>query len=62
MQAWVWVLEHPYAVVTDSDGSFELSDVPAGSYKLTIWHEALGEKTVDVTVQAGKATATDFSF
>ena len=62
MQAWIWVLEHPYAMVTDSDGSFELSDVPAGSYKLTVWHEALGEKTVDVTVTAGKATATDLSF
>jgi len=62
MQGWVWVLEHPYAVVTGSDGSFELSDVPAGSYKLTVWHEALGEKTVDVTVGAGKATATDLSF
>ena len=62
MQAWVWVLEHPYAVVTDSDGGFELSNVPAGSYKLTVWHESLGEKTVDVTVQAGKATATDLSF
>jgi len=62
MQAWIWVLEHPYAVVTDSDGSFELSDVPAGSYKLTVWHEALGEKTVDVTVEADKTTATDFSF
>jgi hypothetical protein len=34
----------------------------AVSYKLTIWHEALGEKTVDVTVQAGQATATDLSF
>jgi len=62
MQAWVWVLEHPYAVVTGSDGSFELGDVPAGSYKLTVWHEALGEKTVDVTVGAGKATTTDLSF
>lgn len=62
MQAWVWVLEHPYGVVTGSDGSFELTDVPAGSYKLTIWHEALGEKTVDVTVKAGKTTAIDHSF
>jgi hypothetical protein len=62
MQGWIWVVEHPYAVVTDSDGSFELSDVPAGSYKLTVWHEALGEKTVDVTVEAGKTTATDLSF
>jgi len=62
MQGWIWVLEHPYAVVTDSDGSFELSNVPAGSYKLTVWHEALGEKTVDVKVEAAKTTATDLSF
>jgi len=62
MQGWIWVLEHPYAVVTGSDGSFELNDVPVGSYKLTVWHEGLGEKTVEVTVGAGKATATDLSF
>ena len=62
MQGWVWVLENPYAMVTGSDGSFELTDVPAGSYKLTVWHEELGKKTVEVTVGAGKATATDLSF
>jgi hypothetical protein len=62
MQAWVWVTKNPYAVVTGDDGSFSLSDVPAGSYKLTIWHEELGEKTVDVTVEAGKAASVDFSF
>jgi hypothetical protein len=62
MQGWVWVLDHPYAVVTGDDGSFELSNVPAGSYKMRVWHEALGEKTVDVTVGAGAATSTDLSF
>lgn len=62
MQAYVWVLDHPYGVVTGSDGSFELTDVPAGSYKMTIWHEGLGEKIVDVTVEAGKATTIDHSF
>ena len=62
MQGWVWVLEHPYGAVTDSDGGFVLEDVPAGSYKLTIWHEALGEKTADVTVKAGKGATVDVSF
>jgi len=62
MQAWIWSIEHPYAMVTGSDGSFQLGDVPAGSYKMTVWHEALGEKTVDVTVKAGAATAIDLSF
>ena len=59
MFAYVWSVAHPYAMATGADGNFELTDVPAGSYKLTIWHEALGSKTVDVTVEAGKTTATN---
>ena len=62
MQGWLWVVENPYAVVTDASGGFALEDVPAGSYQLRIWHEALGEKTVDVTVKAGETAAVDASF
>ena len=62
MQGWLWVVENPYAVVTDASGGFALEDVPAGSYRLRIWHEALGEKTVDVTVEAGKTAAVNASF
>ncbi len=54
MLGYVWVLPHPYGAVTDDNGSFKLTDVPAGSYKLKVWHEALGEKVVDVEVEAGK--------
>lgn len=31
--------EHPYYVVTDNDGKFVLSEVPAGTYKIKMWHE-----------------------
>jgi len=62
MQAWVWVVDHPYAVVTSAGGGFALEDVPAGSYKLKVWHETLGEKTVDVTVEAGKTASLDVAF
>jgi hypothetical protein len=62
MQAWVWVVDHPYAVVTPADGSFTLEDVPPGTHQLRVWHEALGEKTVSVTVEAGKTASIDVGF
>ncbi|MDH3591410.1 MAG: hypothetical protein OER88_06005 [Planctomycetota bacterium] len=39
MSAYIWVVEHPYYVVTDTKGGFELTDVPPGTYKLRFWHE-----------------------
>lgn len=37
MRAYLWVSEHPYAAITDADGRFELTDVPAGEYELVAW-------------------------
>jgi hypothetical protein len=54
MQGFIWSLPHPYGEVTGPDGTFKLADVPAGKYDLKVWHEALGEKVVSVTVEAGK--------
>ncbi len=53
MKGWLVVTDHPYYVVTDASGAFELADVPAGSYTLRFWHETLGSMTQDVTVEAG---------
>jgi len=54
MAGWVVVAEHPYYAVSDADGHFTLTDVPAGSYTLEFWQESLGVVTQKVTVQAGK--------
>lgn len=54
MQGYIWSVANPYAMVTGATGDFKLTDVPAGSYTLKIWHEALGEKTITVKVEAGK--------
>jgi len=53
MQAWVYVSTHPYVALTGADGSFSMSDVPAGDYTAKIWHEKLGEKDAKVSVTAG---------
>ncbi len=52
--------DHPYYAVTDANGSFKLTDVPAGDYELKVWHEKLGEKTTKVTVAAGADAKSDF--
>ena len=55
---WV-VADTPYTVLSDADGNFSISDVPAGSYKLNIWHEKLGESSQQVEVSAGADTKAD---
>jgi hypothetical protein len=62
MRAWIIELDHPYFATTDTTGKFALSDVPPGKYELVAWHEALGEKTASVTVEAGKPASVNFQF
>ena len=58
MLGYVFISKHPYAVATDDKGAFSITDIPAGSYDVKAWHEALGELDLGkVTVEAGK-TAT----
>ncbi len=60
MLGWFVSQDHPYYAVTDANGGFKLTDVPAGEYELKVWHEKLGEKTAKVTVAAGGDAKTDF--
>jgi hypothetical protein len=64
MNAQVRVFDHPYFVVTDEDGGFEIPKAPAGQYRLIVWHEAgylggaAGKKGMSITIMAGKVTDT----
>ncbi len=62
MSAHIGVMSHPFYGVSDAAGAFTLSDVPAGGYTVTAWHEVFGSKTMDVTVAASGAVTTDFSY
>jgi hypothetical protein len=39
MNAAMLVVVHPYYVVTDEAGKFELTNVPPGKYEIVAWHE-----------------------
>lgn len=51
MDAWLFAAANPYFAVTDKSGSFKLTDVPAGTYTLEVWHETLGKISQKVTVK-----------
>lgn len=62
MSGYILVFDHPYAAVTDEQGAFEIKDVPAGTYKLKVWHEKLGEAEKEVTVRAGDTAEVNFIY
>ncbi len=51
MRALILVLDTPYFVLSDPDGKFRLTGLPAGHYKLKAWlsSRATLERTVDLT-------------
>jgi hypothetical protein len=66
MKAYLMVFDHPFFAVTESDGSFEIKDVPAGEQNLVLWQERVGyvgftdpakkAQGRAVTVRAGELT------
>jgi hypothetical protein len=59
MQASMHVFEHPYFAITDSTGRFEMAQVPPGTYRLRMWHEALGARTKTITVPSTGSLTVD---
>ena len=60
MHGWLVATANPYFAVTDGSGSFKLTDVPAGSYTVEVWHEKLGKSTQKVTVKAKEDAKANF--
>jgi len=55
MNAEMIVARHPYYAVTDTQGNFELTNVPPGDYEIVAWHEGwrvVGESALyDIATQ-----------
>ncbi|QQS47433.1 MAG: hypothetical protein IPM66_01870 [Acidobacteriota bacterium] len=62
MRAWIGVVDHPYFAVTGGDGSFQLNNVPPGTYTIEVWHEALGRLEKQVSLDASGKITADFEF
>ena len=44
MTAYLIVQDDPYYCITDDDGNYKIENVPAGTYKMVAWQEALGKQ------------------
>jgi plastocyanin len=62
MAAYAGVLDHPYFAVTGPAGTFELRQVPPGTYTLEAWHEKLGTQTRQVTLAEKGSAEVAFTF
>lgn len=54
-------MENPCYALTDKDGRFTITDIPAGTYKMmVVWHPYIGGvKELTVTIQPKEQTKAD---
>ena len=55
MQAYHLPLDHSFAAVSKTDGTFEIKDLPAGKHEFKVWHEVgkMLEKSLVVEIKPG---------
>jgi plastocyanin len=62
MTSYVGIVTNPYFAVSNEGGTFEIANVPAGSYTILTWHERFGPLMQTVRVRAGATTTVDFTY
>ncbi len=62
MKSYIAVFKHPYFQVTSTTGSFELKDLPPGTYTIEAWHEKYGTTSQSVTIAPKEAKTISFTF
>lgn len=60
MSGTIMVFDHPYFRKPETDGTFAIGDLPAGTYRISAWHERIGENVRTVQVAAGRTARVEF--
>jgi len=62
MRAFVFVFDNPYFAVTSIAGTFELKNLPPGTYTIEAWHEHYNVQDQTVTIAAKESKSISFVF
>ena len=62
MSAWIVVNPNPFFATTNAEGAFSIEHLPPGTYTLEAWHETLGTRTAEVSIEEGQNTSVSFEF
>ena len=60
MRGLILVLDTPHFVITNPEGKFRLSGLPAGSYKLKAWINSRTTREQTVELKSGSTLHVDF--
>jgi plastocyanin len=62
MTAYVAVVPHAFAAISDETGTVTIARVPPGKYTIQTWHERYGKLSKTVTVTAGGTATINFDY
>jgi plastocyanin len=62
MKSYIFVFKNPYYAITSKDGTFELKNLPPGTYTIEAWQEKYGVKDQTVTIGPKDSKTVDFKF
>jgi plastocyanin len=61
MRAYLGVVRHPFFAVTGADGRFALRGLPAGTYAVEAWQEAVGRIEQPVSIAEGQSREVELT-
>ena len=62
IRGYIFIFDHPYAAVTDAEGTFEMAGLPAGEYTLKAWHEGFGMQEKKINIKSGESVEIEIAF
>jgi hypothetical protein len=62
MESWALAVDNPYFSFTNEAGSYDITDIPPGTYRLRAWHPSVKHEQIQmVTVKPSESVQVDFS-